>query len=210
MKGKNLDRPIPPREVLELDPYGVFVPAPELDAWVRDALIDPAGVVHNPDHLHLGEASIGFLWTSAGCVSKGRQVLGMAEIPAFRCNQWQKARQVRQIVDWFDGMPDFLITLDAYWCAEASDIEFLALVEHELYHCAQAEDEFGAPKFNQQTGLPSWTMRPHDVEEFTGVVRRYGVVSDAVRDLVIAAANKPEVARINVARACGTCALKAV
>lgn len=206
----NLNRPYPPNEVLALNAWGTFRPAPEVDQWVRDAIIDPLGVVYNDDHQHLDQASIGFLWTSAGCSSKGRTVLGMAEIPSFRCNQWQKARQEQQIREWFEGMPDFIITLDAFHCNDATDLEFLALVEHELYHCAQAEDEFGAPRFNKQTGEPIWTMRGHDVEEFVGVVRRYGAVSAEVQDLVIAAANKPEVARINVARACGTCALKAV
>lgn len=203
-----LQRPRPPREILELDPYGRFAPALEVDEWIRSAFLDPESKVYNGDHQHLEQASIGFLWTSAECTAKGRTVIGMAERPSFRCNKWQKARQERQIVDWFDGIPDFLVTLDAHYCADCSDVEFLALVEHELYHCAQAEDEFGSPRFNQQTGIPVWTIRGHDVEEFTGVVRRYGVVSDEVRDLVIAAANKPEVSKLNVSRACGTCSLK--
>lgn len=184
------------------------MPAPELDEWVRAQLIAEDGAIHNPDHAHLHDADLGFLWSSAPCASKGRMVAGMAEIPAFRCNQWQKARQELQIRGWFGLMPDFIITLDAYYCQDASDPEFLALVEHELYHCAQAVDEFGAPRFNQQTGRPTFTIKGHDVEEFVGVVRRYGVTSEAVADLVVAAANKPEVSKLNIARACGTCALK--
>ena len=50
-------------------------------------------------------------------------------------------------------------------------------------------------------------MRAHDVEEFVGVVRRYGA-SQEVRALVEAASQPPEVAKINIARACGTCLLK--
>ena len=51
-------------------------------------------------------------------------------------------------------------------------------------------------------------MRAHDVEEFVGVVRRYGASEDVQR-IIDAAKTAPEVARINIARACGTCLLKA-
>ena len=203
-------RPVPSRELLELDIFGRIEPAPEVLAWVREVILDPAGPVHNPDHNHLSDADIGFLWATAENTSKGKRVIGMAEIPQGSGDKWKRARRDQQLREWFGDVPDFVITLDAYFCEQASDIEFLALVEHELYHCAQEEDEFGSPKFNNVTGLPSWKIRGHDVEEFVGVVRRYGVVSEEVQDLVIAAANKPEVSRLNVARACGTCRLRSV
>ena len=50
-------------------------------------------------------------------------------------------------------------------------------------------------------------MRGHDVEEFIGVVRRYGASAD-VQELVDAANSPAEVAKINIARACGTCLMK--
>jgi hypothetical protein len=201
-------RPQPPASVLAIDPFGFTLPAPEVWTWVSENILSETGLIHNPDHEHLRDANLGFLWTSAGCASKGRQVVGMAETPAFRCNQWQRARQEQQLREWFGDIPDFVITLDAYFCEAATDAQFLALLEHELYHCAQAEDEFGAPRFNKQTGEPVFTIRGHDVEEFVGVVRRYGVVSDEVQELVDAAQQRPEVARVNIARACGTCVLK--
>lgn len=201
-------RPLPPPGVLELSPWGAFAPAPDVWSWIEWCILDSAGALHNPDHTHLADARVGVLWTTASCTSKGRQVVGMAEIPAFRCNHWQKARQELQLREWFGSIPDFVITLDAYHCQQISDIEFLALIEHELYHCAQAQDEFGAPRFNQQTGEPVFAIRGHDVEEFVGVVRRYGAVSGAVKELVIAAANRPEVAQIDISRACGTCMLR--
>lgn len=201
-------RPMPPAEVLELDPWGRFVPAPDMWEWVSQNILSNSGAVHNPDHSHLSDAHVAFLWSSAPCSSKGRQVLGMAEIPAFRCNQWQRARQEQQLREWFGNVPDFVITLDAFYCSQASDIEFLALIEHELYHCAQATDEFGSPRFNKDSGLPVFTMRGHDVEEFVGVVRRYGVTSPELQAMVEAANNMPEVSRLNIARACGTCILK--
>lgn len=100
----------------------------------------------------------------------------------------------------------YLITLAADYCAQCTDAEFCALVEHELYHIAQATDEYGAPKFTQE-GLPKLYLRGHDVEEFVGVVRRYGA-SEEVQQLIDAASRPPEVAKINISRACGTCLLK--
>lgn len=88
----------------------------------------------------------------------------------------------------------------------ALDAEFCALVEHDLYHIAQKTDQYGGPKFTEH-GSPSLTLRGHDVEEFVGVVRRYGASED-VQQLIDAASKPPEVAKINIARACGTCLLK--
>jgi len=103
---------------------------------------------------------------------------------------------------------DFLLTFDAVYCAQASDVEWCALVEHELYHCAQETDGFGQPKFTKD-GLPKFAMKGHDVEEFVGVVRRYGAVSPEVQALVEAAKKAPEIAAVHVAQMCGTCLLRA-
>lgn len=102
-------------------------------------------------------------------------------------------------------VPDFIITIDAAWWLQASDAEACALVEHELYHCAQDRDEYGAPKFNKQTGRPVFAMRGHDVEEFIGVVRRYGADAAGIRALIEAAEAGPEIAAASIAQCCGTC-----
>lgn len=67
-------------------------------------------------------------------------------------------------------------------------------------------DSTGAPKFTKE-GMPKLEMRGHDVEEFVGVVRRYGA-STQVQELVDAANAPAEVGKLNIARACGTCLLK--
>ena len=112
----------------------------------------------------------------------------------------------QQMFDWFGCVPAYIITLAADYCAQCSDADFCALVEHELYHIAQAKDQYGAPKFTQE-GLPKLEMRGHDVEEFVGVVRRYGASPD-VQALVDAANSPAEVGKLNISRACGTCLLK--
>ena len=71
-------------------------------------------------------------------------------------------------------LPDFLITFNTVYAAEADDATWCARCEHELYHCGQAMDRWGSPRFNPFTGLPVFCVRPHDCEEFVGVVKRYG------------------------------------
>ncbi|MQU78407.1 hypothetical protein FB009_109180 [Sinorhizobium medicae] len=115
-----------------------------------------------------------------------------------------------QIKQWFGFVPDFIITLDAEYCRHCGDAEFMALVEHELYHAAQDTDAFGAPKFSRSTGRPVFTIRGHDVEEFVGVVRRYGADAAGVRALVDAANGPPEIAKAQISHACGTCRLRIV
>jgi hypothetical protein len=189
--------------------FGIrFVPAPEVIEWVRAVFCDAEGPLFNEDHAHLHEAEIGVLWASDGFVQRGKRVIGTAEEPVFRCGPWQKARQEQQMREWFGATAelDFLITLDAHHSAECDDVDFCALVEHELYHCAQARDEFGIPKFGKN-GKPAFALRGHDIEEFVGVVRRYGIghPDGPMADLIRAVAKGPEVAPFKLGQACGTC-----
>lgn len=201
-------RPVPPPEFT--DPLNNrYLPAPEVLKWARSTILTEGGALYNEDHAHLEYVDVQFLWAPAGFVKAGRTVLGQCEEVTFRCGPWQKGRQQQQMADWFGMVPDFLITLDASYCLTCSDAEFCALVEHELYHLGQELDEFGSPAFNKY-GLPKLMIKGHDVEEFVGVVRRYGVghPDGTLAQLVSAANNAPEVAKINIARACGTCLLK--
>lgn len=204
-------RPRPPQSLLDGWQDG-FEPAPDLLLWVREQIIEEGGQLYNPEHGHLKDAVIGFLWTNVGNARHQKQILAQAEKPQYQGGKWQKARQELQVRQWFGEVPDFIVTIDACWSDQADDVAFCALVEHELYHCAQAIDEYGEPKFDRVTGQPKFAIRGHDVEEFVGVVRRYGVGSSdgPVAELLAAAADGPQIARLNVAMACGTCMLKAV
>jgi len=205
-----MDRPIPPASLLELSDLAGFgirlVPAPEVWEWLQAEILADTGSIHNEDHAHLLDADIRVMWASAAFSKKGRTVVGQAEQVAFRAGGWQKARMEQQMFDWFGSVPAYIIILAADYCAQCSDADFCALVEHELYHIAQAKDQYGAPKFTQE-GLPKLEMRGHDVEEFVGVVRRYGASPD-VQALVDAANSPAEVGKLNISRACGTCLLK--
>jgi len=205
-----MTRPLPPPDLLELDLEDLtqqFRPAPEVWAWIEGEVLDEGGNLHNPDHQHLQGADVAVLWASSSFTKQGRTVVGQAELVAFRAGGWQKARMERQMVDWFGRVPDAVITLAADYCTECSDSDFCALVEHELYHLSQETDQYGAPKFHRD-GTACLAMRAHDVGEFVGVVRRYGA-SEEVQRMVDAASRPPEVAKINIARSCGTCLLKA-
>lgn len=211
METQGFTIPIPPGEFFDDDPFNldkIFIPAPEINTFVADAILAEASPLYNEEHIHLTTARIGFLWTAVPNKRNMRRVVGEAEILNFKGGAWQKARQEKQIVDWFGGVPDFVVTLDAgYVAGECGDVEFLALLEHELYHCGQAVDEFGFPKFRQSDGRPIFGIRGHDVEEFTGIIRRYGVgaASQNVRDMITAAAEKPTFPARKISQLCGVC-----
>lgn len=203
-----MNRPMPPDYMVDPDDYSglpKFAPAPEVWDWIKEHIIEEGGLLYNPDHQHLwGQTNIRVLWADFPFKKKGRDVAGTAEQVAFRVGGWQKTRQEKQMYDWFGTMPDFLITLAASYCHVCSDKAFCALVEHELYHIAHAIDnQTGALKY-ARSGLPKLEIRGHDVEEFVGVVRRYGA-DYSVQQMVDAANNGPEVDVVNISHSCGTC-----
>jgi len=202
----NLARPNPPPEIMEFTGSNLFLPAPELMSWIDWAYLDEDGPLYTEDHEHLPAGEIACLWTNAEYMKKGRQIIGQAEKPGTG-SSWTGARSVYQLEQWFGYAPPFLITLDALACAGLDNASFAALVDHELYHCAQATDREGQPSFNQATGRPNYCIRGHDVEEFVGVVRRFGIeaAGELATDLVLAAAGKPLIAPAELAKSCGTC-----
>jgi hypothetical protein len=184
-----------------------FVPAPIFNEFLEQTILDEDHFLFNDEHIHLSQATIGFLWTNAPNTRQMKRIVGTAEIPFFRGNSWQKARQEQQLEEWFGIQPDFLITFDAGHWAESSAAEKLYIFEHELTHCAQARDAFGMPRFSRETGKPIFSMRGHDVELFTSQVRRYGIGAagqDAI-DLIEAAAAVPLIAHAQIKAMCGSC-----
>jgi hypothetical protein len=202
-----MTRPLPPEAMA--DPVELFEPSEDLREWIIATFIADDGDLYNEDHRHLIDAEIGVLWTNVDNSRNMRHVIGQAELmPPMAMGKWQRARAIRQVEEWFGEMPDFLLTFYAPAASVMDDASFCALVEHELYHCAQRRDLFGMPKFTQD-GRPSFAIRGHDVEEFVGVVARYGAAATGVSEMVEAANRKPSIALAEIAGACGTCALKA-
>jgi hypothetical protein len=70
-------------------------------------------------------------------------------------------------------------------------------------------DDFGQPAFDKE-GNPKIAIRGHDVEEFVGVVARYGVghPDGKLAQMVAAVSRGPGASPLRIAQACGTCMLK--
>lgn len=203
-------RPKPPDLLFDAGSwFKRFIPADGVLEWVHETLLTEHSPLYNADHFHLKDADLAFLWAAQENTSKMRRIVGQCEEVTFRAGTWQKGRQEQQMHEWFGRVPTYLITLDAFYANECSDVEWCALIEHELYHIAQRTDEFGAPAFTKD-GLPKLGIRGHDVEEFVGIVRRYGVGAAAgdTAKLVAAAQKAPEIDGFNIAQACGTCLLR--
>jgi hypothetical protein len=183
-----------------------FRASEELADWARAVFIEQGAPLHNPEHEHLDKATIGFAWATEENSRNGRRILGLTELmPPMAMGKWSRARAIEQMSEWFGAVPDFLITIDIV-AATFDDASFCALIEHELYHCAQAKDAMGYPKFSRETGDPVWGVRGHDVEEFVGVVARYGTEATGTTELVKAGATKALVAVADISIACGNCA----
>ena len=203
---------MPPQSLLDLDPEDTvgFEAAPELKEWILKTFIDEDGELHNPDHMHISpwdDDLFMVLWASSGFKKSEKIVLGQTEKFAPMAGGWRKMRQEKQMIDWFGCVPNFIITIDAWFAHNASDTDFCALIEHELYHVGAKKDEDGNYLVSQSTGEYKYYLRPHDVEEFHGVVQRYGASPD-VQKMVELVNDGPAVGKAKIAHACGTCLLK--
>lgn len=108
------------------------------------------------EHGHLAEAKIEYLLrTGPWPDGKGSEKMASAEKgkPKVDC------LAEREI--------DFVITVNTTYWDKLSPHDREALIDHELSHCIKkGEDEEGAP---------IWGITGHDVEEFSGVIRRHGL-----------------------------------
>lgn len=157
------------------------------DAETHPAIIAER-VLQMPEHAHLreNEARIEWLMRVAPKVKGGRHVLGTAYMPTVQ-------GELRDLFEWMlhsllGHLPDFLIVLDLGYWEQATPLQREILVYHELSHCIQKTDIYGAPRFTKD-GLPVWGLREHDVNEFTQTVARYGAWNDDIRAFVAAAAD---------------------
>jgi len=208
-------RPFPPHDLIdkaEEDEAIRLAPAPDLMNWVITNFLTIGGPLHNPDHdhiaelLHDNEEFLACAWASSACVAKKRMVLGQCEKVMFNQGGWKKARQEQQMRDWFGYVPTYLITIDASYCDQATDRHFCALIEHELYHIGVERDSDGEIIYSDHTGLPKHYLAGHDVEEFIGVVKRWGP-SKNVKRLIEVAKNPPFVSDLDISKCCGNCVI---
>lgn len=181
-----------------------MLPAPDLMDWIRDTFISGKGPMVNPDHSHLEDASIGLLLTGIEYKKKGTRVLGTAQLGKVTGHKWAKPYKEYLYRSWFGYLPDFIITLNGrYLYYEADAPGRCALPEHELYHCGHEHDDYGDPLYDEED-RPKWYIRPHDVEEFYGVWRRYGnAAGPASRQLKMIFQEEPAMDLAVLRKACG-------
>lgn len=197
-------RPFPPVELADPErEKPLFAPALHLMEWMRQTFIEEYGILWTPDHAHLTDAMIGFAWTNVENIKNGKKRAGEAEFLGGGGAIWPKGRSDFLMRSWFGEVPIFLITLDAVFCAEASDRQFCQLVFHELLHCGHKQDKYGSPKFDGD-GNPEFAIRAHDVEEFVASPELFGLEVSAGQsvDFVIAAKRPPRFTDDMIERAC--------
>lgn len=181
--------------------------------WARETFVLPGSALANPDHAHLVDCRIGALWARPQLRRHQRQILATTEVPLPppAANAWTRGlwldQQLALFPAWQGELPDFRWIFWARSAQDLDDLSWCALVEHELYHCGEDLDEYGAPKFDRLTGRQKYAIKGHDVEEHVGVVERYGadIIDGSVERLVAAAKRGPTIGRASIAGACGTC-----
>lgn len=142
-----------------------------------------ARVYRMPEFAELRDAEprIEFLMRNTPKVKQSRLIIGTAYMPKVN-------GELSGMFDWlleqyFGEAPDFLITLDAEYWQDATDLQREILVFHELSHCVHGRDALGSLRFDRE-GAPVFAILGHDIEEFNQVVRRYGAHSPIVNNFI--------------------------
>jgi len=94
---------------------------------------------------------------------------------------------------------DFVILLNPHWWqhADVTDAQRLALLDHEISHAAVKVDEDGEPMCDDR-GRVVYRTRKHDIEEFSGVIRRHGVYKRDLEDFAAAIKAAPKQAKLPI------------
>jgi len=129
-----------------------YQPAPEVEEVARDLIHDY--------HPHLGSVRIIYVFASESLTEKGKVV-------------WGRAKKVSGLNAWLasENKSRDAATPDEFFVIEIHRATWLqldekckkALVDHELSHC------------DVDIETSKLSLRPHDLEEFNSIVRRYGL-----------------------------------
>lgn len=201
------ERPYPP-ESLRGATLG-FARAEDIEQLIRVDFVGRGGLFFDPEHGHLNGARIGVLWAASKHVDKGSEKAGTAQLLRPPQAKWGDAMRHAYLRQFFGiDLPHFLIILSREACLSYDDKQFFALLDHELCHCSTAKDEYGCPRFNEQTGEPVWCLRPHESEQFSGTVERWGAAASGTTGIVLAGLKKPKFSWVpgtdlDVRKACG-------
>lgn len=100
-------------------------------------------------HEHLINAKIGYLYRK--------------EINRRGMTVWAQASKAGGKLAYFSEL-DFLIEVNWTWWNNLEPAQRVALMDHELTHCEREETDDGE----------KYVIRPHDLEEFNSIARRWG------------------------------------
>jgi hypothetical protein len=113
-------------------------------------------------HTHLAEAGIKYLFRTGKWELRGKTILGKAEKVS---NKWKHLTGY-----------DFIVTINRdTWFANKPEIRE-AILDHELTHCARGEDD--------KQGNPKWYIQDHDLTDFVSIVRRHGLWTTTLQNIV--------------------------
>lgn len=136
------------------------------------AVIGQRLIATQPEHEHLQDARVLYLFTTAQRRRCDRVVLGTAQ----KANPIQRylSRKAQEVADDEVAFAaDFIILISYLDWQIAGDTEREALVYHELCHCG----------LKVKNGKRTWVLRGHDVEEFAAVIQRYGLYCYELRQM---------------------------
>jgi hypothetical protein len=121
------------------------------EIWAADEDVrEMANDVIAHHHPHLADANFVFLMRSPTAKSKGKAVLGTAK----KATPEHKALYLGEV--------DFIVTLAGAEWKDMTNRARRALLDHELCHCVG-------------DSMKGWSMRGHDVEEFSEIIERHGL-----------------------------------
>lgn len=123
-------------------------------------------------HPHLKDAKIAIAWRfGKRADADGRLWLGQAK----------KGSDLDRSLHGYDFV--ILLNHEAWNVSSFTEEMMNALLDHELCHCAIANDSNGEPKVDEE-GRKVYRIRKHDLEEFSEVVARHGQWKSDIRHFV--------------------------
>lgn len=152
-----------------------YRPAPEVAEIARQLITRVTG------HQELVNAPIVYVFRDEASTTRGRTVLGKAR-KISGLNAWLSHPELTPRPGSFSEPGEYFVIEIAHDCWERlDDAQRVALVDHELSHCAVGYTEDGRMQL---------AMRHHDVEEFLGVLDRNGLWKEDVQRLGIVASEQ--------------------
>lgn len=124
------------------------------------------------DHHELVNAHIVYVFRTKASKSRGHETWGKARKPTGLQAWLANPEQTHDV--WSEPWPFFVIEIAWDVWQRLDDGQKVALVDHELCHCAVGYSEDGELQLS---------MRHHDVEEFVGVIKRNGLWRESVQDI---------------------------